>query len=55
MTDQAVIVADPEAALRWQNWQTRGAESDRRTAIRMRGLMILIAAAFLGWFVVRLA
>lgn len=51
----AAIVADSEAALRWRNWQARGAESDRRTAIRMRGLMILIAAAFLGWFVVRLA
>ena len=54
MTDQAAIV-DPEAALRWRNWQTRGAESDRRTAKRMRGLMILIAAAFLVWIVVRLA
>jgi hypothetical protein len=55
MTDQAAIVADPEAALRWRNWQARGAESDRRTAIRMRRLMIFIAAAFLVWFVVRLA
>jgi len=55
MTDQAAIVDDPEALLRWRNWQTRGAESDRRTAIRMRGLMMLIAAAFVVWFVVRLA
>jgi hypothetical protein len=55
MTDLTATVADPEAELRWRNWQARGAESDRRTAKRMRGLMILIAAAFLVWFVVRLA
>ena len=55
MTDQPAIVADPEAELRWRKWQARGAEGDRRTAKRMRGLMILIAAAFLVWFVVQLA
>ena len=55
MTDQAAIVADPEAELRWRKWQARGAEGDRRTAKRMRGLMILIAAAFLVWCVVQLA
>ena len=55
MTDQAAIVADPEAELRWRKWQARGAEGDRRTAKRMRGLMILVAAAFLVWFVVQLA
>ena len=55
MTDQPAIVADPEAELRWRKWQARGAEGDRRLAKRMRGLMILIAAAFLVWFVVQLA
>ena len=40
MTDQTAILADPEAELRWRNWQARGAEGDRRTARRMRGLMI---------------
>jgi hypothetical protein len=55
MTDQAAVLADPEAELRWRNWQARGAEGDRRTAKRMRGLMMLIVAAFLVWFVVQLA
>jgi hypothetical protein len=55
MIDQAAIVADRQAELRWQNWQARGAEGDRRTAKRMRALMILIAAAVLVWFVVQLA
>jgi hypothetical protein len=55
MTDHAAMVADPEAELRWRNWQARGAQGDRRTAKRMRGLMILIVAAFLAWFVVQLA
>jgi hypothetical protein len=54
MTDQAAILADPEAELRWRNWQARGVEGDRRTAKRMRALMILIAAASLVWFVVQL-
>jgi hypothetical protein len=55
MIDQAAIVADPEAELRWRNWRARGVEDDRRTAKRMRGLMILIAAAILVWFVVQRA
>ena len=55
MTDQTAMVADPEADLRWKNWQARGAEDDRRTAKRMRGLMILIAASFLVWAVVQLS
>jgi hypothetical protein len=54
MTDLAATVADPEAELRWRNWQTRGAEGDRRTATRMRGVMMLIAAAFV-WFAIRAA
>jgi hypothetical protein len=55
MTDLAATVADPEAELRWRNWQARGAEGDRRTAKRMRGLMFLIAAVSIVWFVVQLA
>ncbi|HTI36432.1 MAG TPA: hypothetical protein VL484_02640 [Vicinamibacterales bacterium] len=54
MTDQTAIAADPDADLRWRNWQARGAEDDRRTAKRMRALAILIGAALLGWFVVQL-
>jgi hypothetical protein len=53
MTNQVAIV--PDAELRWRKWQARGAEGDRRTAKRMRGLMILIAAGCVVWFVVLLA
>ncbi|MGE0451400.1 MAG: hypothetical protein AB7Q29_17645 [Vicinamibacterales bacterium] len=55
MTDQAAIVAGPDVALRWRNWQARGAEGDRRMVTRMRGVTILIAGALLVWFVVQLA
>ena len=55
MTDQAAIVADTEADVRWRAWQARGAEGDRRTAKRMRGLTLLIAAGLFVWFVVQLA
>ena len=54
MTDQVAIVPDTDAEIRWRNWQARGAEGDRRTAKRMRGLMLLIAAGFLVWLVVQL-
>jgi len=54
MTDQAAILDDPEAELRWRNWMVRGAEGDRRTARRMRGLMILIVAILIVWFAVQL-
>ena len=55
MTGQAATVAHTEADIRWRNWQARGAEGDRRTAKRMRGLMLVIAAGLLMWFVVQLA
>jgi hypothetical protein len=55
MTDQTAVVSDVEADLRWRDWQTRGAASDRRTAARMQKLMLLIIAALVVWFVVQLA
>jgi len=54
MTTQVATVPDAEADLRWQKWQARGIEGDRRTAKRMRQLMLLIAAALLAWFAVEL-
>ena len=55
MTEQSAIVADTEADIRWRNWQARGAEGDRQTTKRMRGLMLLVAAGIVVWFVVQLA
>jgi hypothetical protein len=55
MTESTATAADPEAELRWRNWQARGAEGDRGTAKRMRALMMLVAAVVLVWFVVQLA
>jgi hypothetical protein len=55
MTDQAAIVPQTEAEIRWRNWQARGVEGDRRTARNMRDLVLLIAAFLLVWFVVQLA
>jgi hypothetical protein len=40
---------------RWRDWQARGAASDRRTAARMRKVMLLIIAVLIVWFVVQLA
>jgi len=55
MTTQVAIVPDAEAELRWRNWEARGVEGDRRTAKRMRVLMLLIAVGFLVSFVAQLA
>ena len=54
MTIQAAVVPDVEADARWREWQARGAASDRRTAARMRTVMLLVAAALVVWFAVQL-
>lgn len=56
MTDHtaAAVIPDVEAAIRWRDWQARGAANDRRTAARMRYLILIIAAVLIAWFVVQL-
>ena len=55
MTNLFATLPDSEADIRWRNWQARGAESDRRTATRMRRLMLVIATALAVWLFVQLA
>ena len=52
MNNPATSLPDSDADTRWRNWQARGAANDRRTANRMRGLMLLIGVALVVWFVV---
>jgi len=54
MTNLVTTVAQSEAEIRWQNWEAQGAESDRRTATRMRTGMLLIVAALVVAFLVQL-
>lgn len=54
MTAHTAVISGVEADIRWRNWQARGAASDRRTAARMRKVMLLIVAALIIWFVVQL-
>ena len=54
MTSHTAVIPDVEADIRWRDWQARGAASDRRTAARMRKVMLLIVAALIVWFVVQL-
>ena len=42
---RAVTVAQAASEDRWRKWQARGDENDRRTAVRMRLLVAVIAAA----------
>jgi hypothetical protein len=55
MTNQTAVIPDLEAEIRWRDWQARGAASDRRTATRMRRLLLLIVVALAVWFFVELA
>ena len=54
MTNLVATLTESEADIRWRNWQAQGARSDRRTATRMRRLMLLIVAALVISFLVQL-
>ena len=54
MTNHTAVIPDMAPDIRWRDWQARGAASDRRTAARMRKVMLLIVAALVVWFVVQL-
>lgn len=54
MTIQTAVIGDVAADIRWREWQARGAASDRRTAVKMRVVMLLIIAALIAWFVIQL-
>lgn len=54
MSTHTAVIPDVEADIRWRDWQARGAASDRRTAARMRKVMLLIVAALVVWFVAQL-
>jgi len=54
MTNHTAVIPDLEADVRWRDWQARGAASDRRTAARMRKVVLLIVAALIVWFAVQL-
>jgi hypothetical protein len=53
MTNLTAVIPEVEADIRWRDWQARGAASDRRTAARMRAVMLLVVAALIVWFVVQ--
>jgi hypothetical protein len=54
-TNQTAVIPVVEPEIRWRDWQARGAANDRRTATRMRILLLFIVAALAVWFVVQLA
>jgi hypothetical protein len=54
MTSQTAVMPDVEADIRWRDWQARGAATDRRTAARMRKVMLLIVAALIAWSFIQL-
>jgi hypothetical protein len=45
MTTHTAVIPDVESDIRWRDWQARGAASDRRTAARMRKVMMFVVAA----------
>ena len=55
MTNHAAVVSDAEADGRWRDWQARNAARDRRTAVGMRALMLLVIAGLAVWSVILFA
>jgi hypothetical protein len=55
MTNLTSVIPDADAEIRWREWQSRGATSDRQTAARMRKVMLLVVAGLVVWFVAQLA
>jgi hypothetical protein len=55
MANQTAVISVVEPEMRWRDWQARGAANDRRTATRMRLLLLLIVAALIVWFLAQLA
>lgn len=51
MTNHTAAIVD-DADTRWRDWQARGAVRDRRTAAKMRTVLLLIGAALIAWFVI---
>jgi hypothetical protein len=49
--NHTAVMSDLEADIRWRNWQARGAVNDRRTAARMRNVILVIVVALIVWFV----
>ena len=54
MTTQTAVISDVDAEIRWRDWQARGAASDRRTATRMRLLLLVISVLLAVWAFVQL-
>lgn len=54
MTTHTAAIPDVDADVRWREWQARGAASDRRTAARMRIVMMFVVAASIIWLLVQL-
>jgi hypothetical protein len=54
MTNHPARIPDVEAEIRWRDWQARGVASDRRTAARMRTVLLLIVAVLIVAFVIQL-
>ena len=54
MTPQTAVITDGGADVRWRDWRARGAAGDRRTAARMRKVLLLLVVALIAWCAVQL-
>ena len=55
MTNVAATLPDCDGDVRWRKWEARGVENDRRTATRMRRLMLAFGTALAVWLSVQLS
>ena len=49
MTYTVETITPAEADVRWREWRARGVADDRRTASRMRIVVMFVAIGFASW------
>jgi len=54
MTNVIAAALDVDHDARWRQWQAKGAAQDRRTARRMRLVLLLIIITLMVWSYVQL-
>ena len=55
MTNHTATIPGADAQRRWDEWRAKGAGADRRTATKMRTLILVVATALVVWLIVQLA
>jgi hypothetical protein len=54
MTIGTAVPPDADVDVRWRDWQARGAAADRRSAVMMRSVSVVVSIGLAVWLLVQL-